>query len=340
MTLFFHDRPTPFSSESGRDNFQQGLIGSVVLLLVVAAAEMLFFGDGFYDQLTLHPFWIVIVIAAMQHGVGVGIATVVIATFLIGWPDRLVGEAVFIYAARVAVLPLQWLVVTLIVSLYRQKEIVEKDQLRADVIRLQGMSESLAAEVDRMDGMVMQLERESAIRPVPADNLDVSRGSADLEQFRRALPDLAALAGADGTDLPTTFEAAASALFDAPVALLVTSPDEGTLVMGRAPDFACASHVLSDLVLAALEKGDQAATVVLREAGIEADGAARLARRHAHLETDLTATVIHFAPDAARAEASAQQVEILAEMARIAIDRLSRVLEAGEDAGSASRALD
>ncbi|MFC6639791.1 hypothetical protein [Sulfitobacter sediminilitoris] len=307
---------------------------------MVAAAEMLFFGVGFYDQLTLHPFWIVILITAMQHGVGVAFATVVIATLLIGLPDRLVGEAASMHAARVAVLPLQWLVVALVVGLYRQKEIIKKDGLSAEVTRLEGMSESLAAEVDRMDGMVAQLEREAATRPIMQSNVEVSRRSDEIEHFRRALPELAALAGATGTDLPTTFEAAANALFETPVALLVTSQEQGTLLMGTMPDFADTPRALSDLVLAVLEKRDQAATVVFREEGIEADGAATLARRYAHIDAELSATVILFAPDVARAEASTNQVEILAEMARIAIDRLSRALEAGEDAGSASQALD
>ncbi|MDG1169614.1 MAG: hypothetical protein P8N14_10495 [Sulfitobacter sp.] len=337
MTAIPDQGHAPLFATGGTENFQQGLIGAVVLLLGLAAAEIMFFGAGYYAQLSLHPFWIVILIAAMQHGVGVGFATVIMAAVLVAWPDRFVGESASVYAARVAVLPLQWLVVALIVGLYRQREIAQTDQLRAEVLRLDRMSESLAAEVERMDGMVTTLEREAAVRPVLPDPPEPPVTPDSLSVLRRALPELAALAGTSGNDLPTTFEAAAAALFDAPVALVVMSPDQGTLLMGTAPEIQGGAQTLADLVLTALEPGDGEATIVLRDTRIAIPGAAQLARHHAQLEPQLSATVIHFAPDAAQAAASAPQVEMLAEMTRIAIDRLSRTLAArtNADAGGA-----
>ena len=156
-----HRTPRP------RETFQRGLLGSVVLLLIIAGAELLFLEPGYFNSLALHPFWIVIVIAAMQNGVAVGAITSVIATLLVGLPERLIDESATVYAARAAVLPLQWFVVALIVGFYRQKEIEETDELRAEVVRLEKISSSLAEEVERMDSMVAALESKAASGVAP-----------------------------------------------------------------------------------------------------------------------------------------------------------------------------
>lgn len=309
-------------SRSGYEDVLRGIIGAAVLLVLIAGAEPLLFGAGFYETLKLHPFWIVILIAALQHGPGVGIASVALATFLMGWPDRFVGEDAAVYAARVAVLPLQWLVVALIVGLYSQKKILETEGLRAEVTRLEDVSDNLAAEIERMDSLVLDLERDAAARPGAVTTQATPNGPTHHSVFTMALPDLAALAGARGGELPATFEAASSALFDGPVALIAAAPGEDPLFIGSAPELGCSPKVVSDTLTALLGYQDSA-TVNLQDAGLAVDGAARIVRKRAHVENGLTATVIFFAETPAEAEAGAERLDLIAEMARIAIDRVS-----------------
>tara|TARA_R110002072_G_scaffold261831_2_gene420603 strand:+ start:2431 stop:3441 length:1011 start_codon:yes stop_codon:yes gene_type:complete len=311
---------------SPRETFQRGLFGAVVLLLTIAGAELLFLGSGYFDSLTLHPFWVVIVIAAMQNGVAVGVATSVAAALLVGLPDRFVNEGAAVYAARAAVLPLQWFVVALIVGFYRQKELEEVNDLQADVVRLTGISNSLANEVERMDGMLEALESKAVSRPASEPE------TAPKEHlFQSALPELAALAGSHGTDLPHTFENAALALLDGPVALVLSAQGRGEFVIGTTPENGTDVTMLAQLISKNLPSHNGASyTMVLKDLGIPHDGALRVARQFPKSEKDMTALMIFYATDRACADAAAASIEILSELSRIAIDRLSRELEMAE----------
>ncbi|WP_411232078.1 hypothetical protein [Marivita sp. S0852] len=239
-----------------------------------------------------------------------------------GWPDRFVGEDAAVYAARVAVLPLQWLVVALIVGLYSQRKILETEGLREDVKRLEGVSDSLAAEIERMDSLVLDMERGSAARIGTAAQQATVDVPTSQTVFTQALPVLAALAGARGEELPASFEAASSALFEGPVALIAAAPGEDPLFIGSAPDLGCNPKDMSAALVALLGNRGTGA-VNLQDAGLDADGAARIVQKRAHVEHGLTATVIFFANTRTEADAGAERLDLIAEMARIAIDRIS-----------------
>ena len=317
---------TVYRTPRPRETFQRGLLGSVVLLLIIAGAELLFLEPGYFNTLALHPFWIVIVIAAMQNGVAVGAITSVIATLLVGLPERLIDESATVYAARAAVLPLQWFVVALIVGFYRQKEIEETDGLRAEVMRLEKISGSLAEEVERMDSMVAALESKAASGVAPEPD---TAPKEDL--FHRALPELAALAGSYGADLPHSFEDAADALFDGPVALVVSAQGRGEFVIGTTPENEGDATTLAQLITKNLEgKKGRSHTILLKDLGVSQKGALRVARQKPKTDNDMTALVIYYAPDRESADAATARLEIISELSRIAIERLSRELEAQE----------
>jgi hypothetical protein len=61
----------------------------------------------------------------------------------------------------------------------------------------------------------------------------------------------------------------------------------------------------------------------LKVAGLAVKGAARIVQKYAHVENGLTATAIFFAKDPAEADAGTERLDLIAEMARIAIDRVS-----------------
>jgi hypothetical protein len=311
-------------SSSSRETFQRGLLGAVVLLLLIAGGEILFLGSGYFSRLTLHPFWVVIILAAMQNGVAVGVATSVVAAILVGLPDRLVSEDATVYAARAAVLPLQWFVVALIVGFYRQKEIEETDGLRTDVARLEGISASLADEVDRMDSMVADLESKAVSQPVPESAAPVTE-----HLFQRALPELAALAGSYGSDLPRTFEDAADVLFNGPVALVVAAEGRGEFVIGTTPENEIDALTLARRISEKLEGLDGAShTILLKDLGSSQEGAVRVVRQNPKTEDDMATLLIAYTPDRESADAAAASAEIISHLSRIAIDRLSRELDA------------
>ena len=338
MTALFDNHLGEKSIVNGYEDLLRGIFGAAALLAVISGAELLFFGTGFFTSLELHPFWIVILIAALQHGPGVGIASVAMATFFMGWPDRLIGEDAAVYAARIAVQPLQWLVVALIVGLYSQKRLLETKDLRMEVSRLQALSDKLAAEVERMDSLVLDLERDSVTRSV-AERQTKSSELIESGIIRGALPELAALAGAHGSELPAAFEAASLVLFDGPVALIASVPGEDALFIGCVPDMECSLEALSEMLFASLGNRTSG-TVDLKVAGLAVNGAARIVQKCAHVENGLTATAIFFAKDPAEADAGTERLDLIAEMARIAIDRVSLELDLDKRAQKLSQTRD
>ena len=69
---------------------------------------------------------------------------------------------------------------------------------------------------------------------------------------------------------------------------------------------------------------------MLKDLGVTQEGAVRVARQRPKTQNDMSALVIFYAPDRESADAAAASIEIISELSRIAIERLSRELDAEE----------
>lgn len=138
--------------------FLRGLVESGILLLLAVGVERLFFGTGYYATLVQHPFWIVVLLAAVQHGLFVGVATAGLATLMMDWPVRPVGADITAHYVEVAILPLQWLLAALCIGVFRQGEMRKDADLRSEARALREMNEALAGEVRRIDTVLEHTE--------------------------------------------------------------------------------------------------------------------------------------------------------------------------------------
>ena len=145
--------PSPEGAE-----FVRGLLSSAILLLIIRMAEPLFFGTGHFAGLAFHPFWIVILLAAMQDGLFVGVATAGLATLMMDWPPRPVGADITAHYLELAATPTQWLIVALIIGLFRQAQLRQMRHLRDEAARMARINETLAAEIHRLDAALAQAE--------------------------------------------------------------------------------------------------------------------------------------------------------------------------------------
>ncbi|MBB1491245.1 hypothetical protein H5395_06805 [Paracoccus sp. MC1854] len=202
----------PGTSQTESAAFLRGFLGSAVLLLIIRAAEPLFFGEDYFSTLTYHPFWIVVLLAAVQHGLFVGVATVGLATLMMGWPPRSVGVDITAYYADMAATPTQWLIVAVIIGLYRQGQIRRDQRVRRGNARLIEMNDALAKEIYRLDAALARAELAAATRPDGA--APASPGPALDALLHLSDP------AADRND---AFIAAARACSDADIALLERS---------------------------------------------------------------------------------------------------------------------
>lgn len=177
------DRPLLRGSHSEIEPFLRGILASGVLLLLAIAFEHLFFDQGFYASLVLHPFWIIVLLATLESGLYVGVATAGLAALLMEWPPRQVGVDITDYFVDLAMLPLQWLLAALCIGLFVQANIRALAALRRENARLMDMNETLASEIMRADQALHETEVRIVTQPHnPAPPLAAFADLAGLEQ--------------------------------------------------------------------------------------------------------------------------------------------------------------
>ncbi|WP_207102910.1 hypothetical protein [Paracoccus shandongensis] len=212
MTHLHDAALSPAGPRPGTSLFLRGFIGSAVLLAAINAAEPLFFGEGYFAGLTYHPFWIVILLAAVQHGLFVGLSVVGLATLMMDWPSRPVGMDITEHYVDIAIAPAQWLIAALLIGLYRQQQIRHERALARENDRLRDINRTLAGEIHRLDAFVARAELAAATQALPQPH--------DADQPDDRLAALEMLAGADPEGRAGAFVAAARACLPGSVAWL------------------------------------------------------------------------------------------------------------------------
>lgn len=154
-------------SENGVSNIAafvvvQELIGAAVLLLTIRAAEPLFFGEGFYANMSTHPFWIVVILASVQGGLLTGVVTAGFAAMLMDWQPRPIDVDITAHYISLAIVPVQWLLAAIVIGSFRQQQIRYETRLEDEVTRLTAMSEDFANEINLLDQEIQKLELQSA----------------------------------------------------------------------------------------------------------------------------------------------------------------------------------
>ncbi len=189
--------------------FLRTVLGNVILLLLFVGAEHLFFGAGFYSSLIQHPFWIVVLIAAVHDGLFVGILVAIAATVLMDWPARPAEADITAHYIQVAILPLQWLLATLCIGLFRQAELRQARVAAAEMARLRQVNEVLASDITKIEAEMNRTQLASLLRDSP-DDMDDNLVSRIL-----------ALQAAGPSDLARTFGSVAELCTSLPVCVLI-----------------------------------------------------------------------------------------------------------------------
>lgn len=215
----------------------KGVAGVIFALLALKVVELILFGSGYYATLAFHPFWIVVLMAPLLQGVAGGIAAVLLASLLLGLPDRGIGEDAVAYLARSADLPLRWLVVAILIGLVRQIQADENATLQDELRQTARDRDQLAHEVERMDRLLAELERKTVVRPVAEKEKPVLVPVAREEPATDHHGHVAALlqlADAQDAQIGPAFDAAAKLLLEGPACLLLTSAVDSPMVLGQA----------------------------------------------------------------------------------------------------------
>lgn len=193
--------------------FLRAVLGNFMLLLLLVGAERLFFEGGFYSSLIQHPFWIIVLIAAVHDGLFVGVLIAVASIFLMDWPTRPAEVDITAHYIQVAILPLQWLLAALCIGLFRQAELRRAMAAAAEMARLQRVNEVLAADIMNIEAQMTRTQLETLLRDETLDR--------DDELVGRIL----ALQGADLLNLAPLFGAVAELCTSLPASVLMKNTE-------------------------------------------------------------------------------------------------------------------
>jgi|GEM_PF-4939893 hypothetical protein len=254
---------------SDTDTLLRSLIGSAVLLLAADFAEPVFFGEGFYSSLSVHPYWIIVILAAVQSGLYVGVAIAGLAALLMDWPTRQFGVSITSHYIDTAILPLQWLITALAIGVFRQGQLREETRLRHENARLAHMSERMSSEVMRLDAALARSELAAVTRPGVPTNQHIDHIIAYLSRLAEASR------RQSGNSEPLPIH---------PVALLIEGPEGQFLVSGDGVDpwFPAGEVAESHSVVQALKGLERGAIVPTKDGSFVCSSLPRCGTQQAH----------------------------------------------------------
>lgn len=303
---------------SNSASIMRPVIESGLILLGLNFAETLMFEPGFYGQLGFHPFWIVILLAAMQYGIFGGVTAAGMACLLMDWPARPIGVDIAQHYIDLAVQPLHWLVVALLLGSYRQIQIWQESRLKREHVRLRDVNESLAEEITRMDSALAHAELALVTQ--------TSDGSGkNTEAFNALLSLLYASESIE--DLDRAFRSAATAATGLPSGLLIT--DASGSLTSASGSISIESVPVSKIAERYIAEGtgeDMRSTVVKLDTIIKGDPRHLVVSGvHAGHDTDIAGAVLLFAAD----EAGVMSAQPIAEMLAIAVSTALNSVDPG-----------
>ena len=219
--------------------FIRALFEAVALLVAMIGIEILFFGRGTYAALDVHPFWIVVLLVTLQHGLYSGVITAVLAAMMLDWPIRPPGLDIADYYLELARLPVQWIAAAMLLGVYRQSQIRLDAQRMREITHLKAVNDCIAEEVARLDEELWQFENAAAVSTgIAAETKDTASANFAASE---ALVKLAALRSARPTEVGRRFAASAAAFFgETPVRLFRCTKNGGFLDVSPGhslPDF-------------------------------------------------------------------------------------------------------
>ena len=124
-----------------------------LFLALALAVDFLFFDGTRFRHIAPHPFWILILLIAVQYGVNEGLVAAVAATAALlihNLPEQTFSQDMYDYLFSVTFTPLMWLVVALLFGELRQRQIRERDRLRTGLAAAEEREATIAAAYQRL----------------------------------------------------------------------------------------------------------------------------------------------------------------------------------------------
>jgi hypothetical protein len=152
---------SPGLNRSSRPVWQSGVLESLVMLGMALAVDQVFFkGDRFWT-VQPHPFWVPVLLVAVQHGTNAGLlaAGAATAALLIGnLPPQGINQDYYAYLFEITWQPLLWLAAALILGELRTRQVQDRQAWRDTAERLTGENAIISAAYEQLKDVKEQLE--------------------------------------------------------------------------------------------------------------------------------------------------------------------------------------
>ncbi|WP_431859078.1 GAF domain-containing protein [Azospirillum sp.] len=133
--------PTPDAAPSVRDDASPRLLGfrraalvELVLFFGAALAVDALLGGTRFGGVQPHPFWVPVLLLAVQYGTGEGVLAAIAATLALrlgNMPEQLISQDFYQYLYAVSREPILWLVAAVLFGELRMRQLREREELRA-----------------------------------------------------------------------------------------------------------------------------------------------------------------------------------------------------------------
>ncbi len=133
---------------------QSALVEIAVFFLVALAIDFLFLDFGRYAGVQPHPFWLIVLLCAIQYGTGEALLATIAATaaLLVGnLPAQGFDEDLYGWLLRATLNPLMWAVAAVLFGELQGRVRRERDGLRAELEQSRRREEVIAAAYRRLD---------------------------------------------------------------------------------------------------------------------------------------------------------------------------------------------
>lgn len=137
------------------------IIEVALFFLVAILADVIFGnGDRFWG-VEPHPFWIIVILLAVQYGVPEGILAVVVSTLVLlvgNLPEQAYGQDMYGYLFYISFNPLMWVVVAVGLGILRERHVNERAELQEQLKLAKEREEKIAESYEWVRDLKQKLE--------------------------------------------------------------------------------------------------------------------------------------------------------------------------------------
>jgi hypothetical protein len=248
-----------------------GTIEQILIFGTLLAIEHFWMSPGDFDKIEPHPYWIPVILLALQYGTSDALLAATIAilgSLWIGWPTQGVGEEYFRYLIRTWIEPVGWILAAILIGEVRSRQRAHVATLSHDLAESRTQAADITQHCHKLDDKIGRLERELA--GVEGHSLDAvlvaleDLEAADAATCRRAMDRAQRLLIGGGTSLLLLRQGLAVV----PAARIVAEPDAG-----RPPAEAEIEPVPADLVETSMREPRTLAALRLSDSSVMGDRA-------------------------------------------------------------------